>query len=347
MSAKWAGSDLSDTSAAGLGRLDFSADGDRGFGDYHDLYDSGTSVSRIEGSFRASVEAYRFPRMLLFNRKVAGVAHHRTACRVRRDGFDHVNLQVLRSGRMAAGAPGHERAMSPGDIVVFDTTRPQRTFVAEADYLSVAITRDAITTALPNVGGLHGEILSRGASGPLVDLLLALGHHVASLSPEAAGESAGLAGLLLGGVADRGLASARRNTDTAAALEMHRWRAEAYIEAHLHRRDLDADAVAAKLGVTRTTLYQAFAPVNGVAREILRRRVKRMADALARPDDTRSIVALAFDLGFADQSHCSRAFKTAFGRSPREFRAENRQSGAWPSPALEAGGWAAWWGDIS
>ena len=98
---------------------------------------------------------------------------------------------------MAAGSPGDERPMLPGDIVVFDTAKPQRTFVAEADYVSVAITRDAITMALPDVGRLHGAVLSGGAAGLLADFLLSLGRHVASISPELASESAGVAGTLL------------------------------------------------------------------------------------------------------------------------------------------------------
>ena len=304
-------------------------------------------MSRTEGRFRAAVTAYRFPRMLLFNRRVAGAAHHRTADRVRRDGFDHVNLQVLRSGSMAAGAPGEERPMRSGDIVIFDTARPQRTFVAEADYVSVAITRDAITMALPDVGSLHGVVLSGGAASLLADFLLSFGRHAASISPALASESAGVAGTLLRSVIGSSPAMAMRRSDASVSIEMHRWRAETFIDAHIDDRLLDADRVAAGIGVARTTLYDAFSPVKGVAREILNRRIRRLYEALLRPDERRSIAALAFDLGFADESHCNRAFKATFGRPPGQFRAESRRVQASPGPALKAGGWAAWWSDIS
>ena len=56
-------------------RLDFSADGIDGFDAYRDLYGSGTTVGRTEGPFRAAVTAHRFPRMLVFNRRVAGASH--------------------------------------------------------------------------------------------------------------------------------------------------------------------------------------------------------------------------------------------------------------------------------
>ena len=338
---------LSETSTSEPGRLVFASDGDRGFGAYHDLYDSGTTVSRTDGPFRAAVTAHRFPRILLFNRKVAGAAHHRTADRVRRDGFDHVNLQVLRSGRMAAGAPGDERAMLPGDVVVFDTARPQRTFVAEADYVSVAITRDAITAIMPDVRGLHGAVLSGGAAALLGDFLLSLGRHIGSITPALASESAGMAGTLLRHVVGCGVPEAMPGNEATAGLGMHRWRAEAFIDAHLDDRTLDVDRVAAGIGVSRTTLYAAFAPVNGVARQILERRLKRMSEALLRPDEIRSVSALAFDLGFADESHCSRAFRAAFGCPPGQFRAESRRVRASTGPAAALGGWADWWGDIA
>ena len=333
--------------ASGNSRLLFSAEGDGEFGGYHDLYGSGTTVSRTEGPFRAAVSAYQFPRMLFFNRKVAGAAHHREADRVRRDGFDHINLQVLRSGRMAAGQPGDERTMSPGDIVVFDTTRPQRTFVAEADYVSVAITRDAITKTVPEIGRLHGTVLSGGDAGLLADFLLSLGRHISQVTPTVASESAAMAGTLLHNLVASDLPRPAPRKAARVTLEMHRWRAEAYIDAHLDDRALDVDAVASGIGVARTTLYAAFARGDGVARQILVRRVRRLSEALLRPTETRSVSALAFDLGFADESHCSRAFKASFGCPPGQFRAASLRMRASPNPAPAAGGWSDWWGHIS
>ena len=326
--------------------LVFATEGDGGFAAYHDLYSSGTTASRTGGPFRAAVSAHQFPRMILFNRQVAGAAHHRAADRVRRDGFDHINLQVLRSGRMAAGQPGHERPMAPGDIVLFDTTCPQRTVVAEADYVSVAISRDAITTAVPDVRGLHGTILSGGAAGLLGDFLLSLGRHIARVTPAVASEGAAMVGTLLNEVIACDPPRTARKA-SLATLEMLRWRAEAYIDAHLDDRALDVDAVAAGIGVARTTLYAAFARGDGIARQILGRRVRRLGKALLHPAETRSVSALAFDLGFANENHCSRAFKASFGVPPGQFRAASRRMRAAPSAAPAGDGWADWWGHLS
>ena len=325
----------------------FATEGEAGFGCYHDLYSSGTTASRVAGPFRAAVSAHQFPRMLLFNRRVAGAAHHRTGDRVRRDGFDHINLQVLRSGRMLAGEPGQERRMAEGDIVLFDTTRPQRTVVTEADYVSVAISREAIAAAVPDVQRLHGTVLSGDAAGLLGDFLLSLGRHVARVTPTVASESAEMAGTLLGNVVASDQSPAGCLKGPPATPDMIAWRAEAFIDAHLGDRALDVEAVAAGIGVARTTLYAAFAQGDGVARQILERRVRRLRKALLQPGESRSISALAFDLGFADESHCSRAFKASFGVPPGQFRAASRRLRAPTDAAPVAHNWADWWGHLS
>ena len=49
----------------------------------------------------------------------------------------------------------------------------------------------------------------------------------------------------------------------------------------------------------------------------LRLRLARALDLLARYDD---LTRLGLDLGFSSHSHFSSAFRSAYGRSPSEFR---------------------------
>ncbi len=328
-------------------RIVFSADDSGGFGRYHDLYSSGTTVARVGDQFFASVAAHRFARLLVFDRRVAGAAHHRDLGRVRGDGFAHINLQVLRSGAMAAGIPGQERAMAPGDVVVFDTAQPQRTLVERADYVSVAINRDEIAAAMPDVERLHGAVLPAAAAGMLGDFVLALGRNAASLSPALASRSAGLTGEFLASVVGDRADGFGEHDPHPETLMLHRWRAEAHIDAHLGDPLLDAERVAAALDLSRSTLYAAFAPVNGVARRILTRRLTRLRARLEDPRETRTIGALAFALGFTAESHCSRAFKAAFGLSPSDVRRQARFGDALPTSRVRLDGWAAWWDTIA
>ena len=327
-------------------RLIFPTTDVDGFGAYHDLYSSGTTVSRLDTPFKASVVAYRFPSLLLFNRVVAEASHHRDRSRLRRDGFDHFNLQVLRFGTMAAGTPGNERPMSAGDIVVFDTSKPQRTIVTKADYVSIAIPRAAIEAAMPSAERLHGSVLPVAMAGLLSDFILSLGLRASMLGTDIAASSAVFVGRVLAEVAGTAKFVPKDAEDGTEASMLQRWRAEAYIDANLSNRLLGPEQVAKAIGMSRSALYRLFAPTGGVAGFILERRVARLRLLLLRPNDPRSIADLARLLGFAQESHCSRAFKAAFGTSPGQFREAARETLVLQDAGRAAHGWADWWNDI-
>src|SRR5215472_16303170 len=77
--------------------------------------------------------------------------------------------------------------------------------------------------------------------------------------------------------------------------------------------------IAAEVRGSPVYLTQVFQQVEGLPlyRYQLRLRLARALDLLAQYDD---LSALALDLGFSSHSHFSAAFRTAYGRSPSEFR---------------------------
>ena len=66
-------------------------------------------------------------------------------------------------------------------------------------------------------------------------------------------------------------------------------------------------------------LTQVFRQVEGLPlyRYQLRLRLARALDLLAEYDD---LTSLSLDLGFSSHSHFSSAFRTAYGRTPSEFK---------------------------
>lgn len=324
----------------------FSDSEPRSFGAYRDLYAAGSTVVRTEGRFEAAVTAYGFPGLVLFDRQVAGVVHQRDAARVRRDGFDHFHLQVLRSGCMVGGAWGEERMLSPGDAVLFDTTRPQRTSVAAADYVTVTIQRSVLEAALPDARRLHGAVLPQAVSRPLHAVVMALAHQASSLpAGRAAAGGRAIVDILAGIAGTEPESSAAAGSD-ADVFEAKRVRAAAFIEANLGRSDLDVAAVAAASGLSRSGLYRAFAQGGGVEREILRRRLARLRAALLRPGELRSLADLAMATGFASENHCSRAFKAAFGSAPNHLRTAVRRDREKGVGVLDAERMRAWYGGM-
>jgi AraC-like DNA-binding protein len=107
-----------------------------------------------------------------------------------------------------------------------------------------------------------------------------------------------------------------------------------FIDEHLSDPHLDATAAAKAIGLSRGRL-QAIArhKHTTIGRTILSRRLERCRRALADPGQARwPISQIAFNWGFSDAAHFSRAFNTHFGMSPRTYRKHAFASGEIPAP---------------
>lgn len=102
-------------------------------------------------------------------------------------------------------------------------------------------------------------------------------------------------------------------------------RAMSYIEQNLASHLLTPQAVARAAHVSRSTLYRLFRGSGGVSRAIWQTRLNHAWRALSSPQDSRSIGAVAFDLGFLSEAHFCRAFRHAFGISPGGLRQDPRR----------------------
>jgi AraC-like DNA-binding protein len=103
-----------------------------------------------------------------------------------------------------------------------------------------------------------------------------------------------------------------------------------FVEQHLHQADLNGTLIAAAFRMSARSVREVFA-LHGTTpgRYILARRLERARVLLADPDHHwRSISEIGYAAGFADASHFSRSFRSAFGHSPREAREPARRKGS-------------------
>lgn len=111
------------------------------------------------------------------------------------------------------------------------------------------------------------------------------------------------------------------------------WRvraALAQIEAELSSPLLTAEQVARLQGISRRRLDKLLVEAIGVpaARHIVVRRIERAADNLIHPQFARrTIRQVAYEAGFDDAAHFTRAFKRHFLRTPQQWREANGRDG--------------------
>ena len=88
-------------------------------------------------------------------------------------------------------------------------------------------------------------------------------------------------------------------------------------------KELSLSSVADRLAVSPQYLSKAFAKSfgEGFSSYLSSLRLKFAAELIKTTDE--SLTAISLEAGFGNFSHFSRAFKRAFGKSPREFRKKN------------------------
>lgn len=104
--------------------------------------------------------------------------------------------------------------------------------------------------------------------------------------------------------------------------EALRRKMERYITMRVSDPMLSVDNIAKSLGVSRSRLYAALREKEeSIGERILAIRLERCREALRDPRfDHLKIINIAFECGFSDAAHFSRAFKRKFGMTPRSYR---------------------------
>jgi AraC-like DNA-binding protein len=87
---------------------------------------------------------------------------------------------------------------------------------------------------------------------------------------------------------------------------------------------LDKESVARQMGISSSTLQRRLAAEGASFRQLLNATRRDLAELYLR-EGRRPIKDVAYSLGFADLSNFTRAFRSWFGVSPREYRNSTRK----------------------
>jgi AraC family transcriptional activator of tynA and feaB len=275
--------------------------------------------------FAGQVRAIRGHQAELMQHSSDAVIGVRARDRIARDDLDHIGIDLM----VACGPVtildqhGQHRVRS-GDLLITDYGQPLRVIRSRHRSISIMLPRIAVSEAL----GASPELLagrSIGASG----MAAVLRSHMRASIDEASRMTPRQRALAVNVAVDMALATLQ--AELSSRIDVERFSAGFYQAARqvIARGccdpNLTAEAVAAKLGCSRATLYRVFAPYGeSVAALIWAARLRLASRLLASPRHRHMLVAdIAFNCGFSEPSSFNRMFKRRFGMTPRDARARS------------------------
>jgi len=239
---------------------------------------------------------------------------------IRKDQRDHFMLFLVTEGEIGVAQDGREARAQAGDMFLYDQTRPL-TLTFQQRYRSwmLSIPRPMLEARLLRARAVTANrIAGDTALGALVGTTLrqldGFGADTrAEIADRIAASTVDIVATALDGETGGG---------TADYSGQHRLlaNAEGFLRANLHDTELTIETIARALNTSPRTLNRAFAGEGTTPmRWLWRQRLEACNRALA-DGRVASVTEAAFSFGFNDVSHFSRAFKKAFGKSPRVIR---------------------------
>jgi AraC family transcriptional regulator, positive regulator of tynA and feaB len=244
----------------------------------------------------------------------------RTAEQVRRDPGEVFFLNLPLTAGTYAAQDGRTARLAPGDFTIVDSAAPfELGFEAPFEQLSFTIPSAALTRLLADpraatarrvrgdvgLGAIASVALRAAAQHGAGDhgTALALGDHLA-----------GLVALALGGLEPAAVPTRRAGVVLQLARDE--------VERTLGDPGLTPATVAARVGISTRYLHRLFSDAGpSFGRYVLERRLERSDRALADPAHAHwTVTQIAFEHGFNDPSYFARAYRSRYGRTPRDAR---------------------------
>lgn len=299
------------------------------FEHWHQVTCESYSVSKPERDstelFRGRLSSKAFGAFAITEGRTLSVGSTRLirgAAEIRRDLRDQFVLYLVMGGEVGVIQHGREVHARAGDLFLYDQASPfMLEFPRQRHTLMLNIPRQFIEARIPraHIFTAH-RIAGSTALGGLV------GAMVRQLTRFDAGTETEIKNRVSAATLDM-VATAlesERLDDLPSHSHRHRHRlrglVETYLLSNLHDPSLSITTIASALNITPRTLSRVFSSDQTTPmRWLCQQRLAASRRALAEGRITR-VTDAALSFGFSDGSHFSRAFKAAFGKSPRALK---------------------------
>jgi AraC-like DNA-binding protein len=279
------------------------------------------------GRFSAAIETSSIGRLSVSEISADAMTFHRTRHHVSHRERDEFTVGLMVEGAAIVEQDGREALLVPGDLVLCDNRRPYRIrFDQPFRQIVFNCERVELEARLPDADRRTAHRIEGKGAVPSMTAA-----YVASIAKGAPGSGAAahavaqhtfdLLALTVGHV------SVPAPSSTLLLARVH-----AFIDEHLSDPDLTPALIARHHRISRRQLYRLFDESGDtIAAYIRRRRLLRCQAMLADMRQARrSVSEIAFAMGFNDATTFGRAFREAFGVTPRDYRrtALGRDDGA-------------------
>jgi AraC-like DNA-binding protein len=269
-------------------------------------------------AFDAIVDAWTLGDLVITHSRIGAVKMVRSTDLANRDGRDWILILLLKSGSMSFSAPhsGQDHTLGPGELAIYDMSLASETIGSAMDVITCVLSR-RLLTSINDLHRFHGVVVGSAWGRLIVDYLLSFVRQLPHMSAEDAANLVtsftGLLTTVMKAFGQKKLLEGKRSSSVRKRVEHH-------VNGRLGSDGLTPAQISKDLGISKPSLYRAFAHVGGAAAYVRKRRLETIHALLNGTEGDVAIGQLARRYGFVSAAHFSRAFKKQFGFGPRSAR---------------------------
>lgn len=279
--------------------------------------------ARAGSKFSASLRSRQLGELEMAEVMAAPQTVVRSRSQVRRSHSDWclINFQIRGSGK--THQCGRVATLDVGDFALFDTAQPyDLAFDQDFGQLVLKVPRQAVTSRFSRLTDVT-SIAVKGSAG-MGAIVSQMAQRCWMESPYLSGRGplelqSALLDLCLAAIGEQ--VDERSHATLAQSPNALKERIYRYIDLHLKDSDLSVAQIAEAHAISTRYVRKLFEGSDyGVRGWILRQRLENARRELLQSRSAKPMLTqLAYKWGFKDAAHFSRAFKHAFGQSPRAY----------------------------
>jgi AraC-like DNA-binding protein len=280
------------------------------------------SRTQLELPFRGRMDRFDVGKVVFTDCSTDALLLDRSITRISRDNFRCFAFHVfLEGGAQPVAVHASKRRSSPcrGGILALDLDQPIRMQRHACRVLTFFVPGALLQDVLRDPAAIHGRVIGpeKPAARAIIERAAALARDIRSMCAETAQRSLlSIIRLLAEAFGqEAGLSGSTRAIARAAMFDQVR----RYVRDRFQDPELSPEGVLDALGLPRPTMYRLFQHEGGLGAYIRHLRLRAAADELVRFPHI-PVKDVGYSVGFKSASDFTRAFRRAYGITPREVR---------------------------